>query len=76
MDTLTFISNTIGQLLSWPVAVAGVALLFRGPIAERLKDVRKIKTKHFEADFGEKLEEAEAKITSVESEILNQSPNP
>ena len=76
MDTLTFISNTIGQVISWPMAIIGVALLFHGPLSERLKDVKKIKTKYFEADFGETLEKVADQITSAEAQIPTQQPPP
>lgn len=69
MDWLTFISNTIGQVLSWPVALFVIAILFRDPLAERLKDVRRIKTKNFEADFGEQLEKAGAELEKAEREL-------
>jgi len=75
MDTLTFISNTIGQVISWPVAIIGLGILFRSPIGERLKDIRKIKTKHFEANFGEELEIAEEKIIAAEAEITDKIPD-
>ncbi|SHE45068.1 hypothetical protein [Vibrio gazogenes] len=69
MDWITFTSNLIGQILSWPVAVIVVAILFRKPIAERIKDVRRIKTKHFEADFGEQLEKASQTLSDLEAKL-------
>lgn len=74
MDTFTFISNLIGQVLSWPVALVVLAFLFRKPIADRIKDVRKIKTKYFEADFGKSLQKVEAEMASVEAQITYQAP--
>ena len=69
MDWVTFTSNLIGQILSWPVAVVVVAVLFRKPIAERIKEVRRIKTKHFEADFGEQLEKASETLNVLEASL-------
>ena len=69
MDWITFTSKLIGQILSWPVAVIAVAMLFRKPIAERLKDVRRIKTKHFEADFGEQLDKIGAGLNEAETAL-------
>ena len=69
MDWITFTSNLTGQILSWPVAVTVVAILFRKPIAERIKDVRRIKTKHFEADFGEQLEKAGQTLNDLEAKL-------
>lgn len=69
MDWVTFTSNLIGQILSWPVAVIVVAVLFRKPIAERIKEVRRIKTKHFEADFGAQLEKASQTLNVLEANL-------
>lgn len=73
MDWVTFTSNLIGQIFSWPVAVIIVAVLFRNPIAGRLKEVRRIKTKHFEADFGEQLENADAALSVVEANLSKET---
>ncbi|WP_229616289.1 hypothetical protein [Vibrio parahaemolyticus] len=69
MDTLTFISTILGQVLSWPVAVFSLALIYRKAIFERLSDLKKLKTKHFEADFGEQLKNVEKTINNVEPKI-------
>ncbi|ENM3890303.1 hypothetical protein Q9F25_003526 [Vibrio cholerae] len=66
MDTLTFISTTLGQFLSWPVVIFILGWMYRAPIIERLSDITKIKTKHFEADFGARLKELEIKIPPKE----------
>lgn len=76
MDILTFFSNLIGQILSWPVAALTIAVLFREPIVERLKDIRRIKTKYFEADFGEILQEVQAEIESGEAQVTYQGKPP
>lgn len=76
MDWLTFLSNTIGQVLSWPVAIVIIGLMFRRPISERLKDVRRIKTKHFEADFGSHLEKAEGELNKAVAKLPSQKPLP
>ena len=69
MDWITFTSHLVGQIVSWPVAVLAIAVLYRKPITERIKDVRRIKTKHFEADFGDQLEKAGETLNALETEL-------
>nr|BDD43610.1 hypothetical protein 4 [Gammaproteobacteria bacterium] len=62
MDWITFTSKLIGQVISWPVAALVIAILYRGPISQRILQIRRIKTKNFEADFGELLKKADADV--------------
>jgi hypothetical protein len=66
MDWLTFISSVIGNL-AWPATILAVVFMLRKPIAGLLPDLRKLKYKDLEVDFGQGLERAEKQLDEVAS---------
>jgi len=57
--------SSIIDSLAWPAAVViGLAML-RKPIAQLLKDLRSLKYKDFQFDFGTRLEKVEADVASA-----------
>lgn len=66
MDWLTFFATIIGHL-AWPGAVLTVLLVLRHPIANLLPELRRLKYKDLEVDFGRGLEDVEKKLDEVSS---------
>lgn len=64
MDWLQFIASIIGSL-AWPAAMVLVVLLLRRAILRILPRLRRLKYGDVEAEFGEKLEEAEEEIAEL-----------
>jgi hypothetical protein len=64
MDALTFISKLIDSL-AWPVTVVIALVLLRRPLAELLPQMRKLKYKDFEAEFGEDVKQLEEEAKQV-----------
>jgi hypothetical protein len=60
MDLLTFISKIIGAL-AWPVSIFFALWLFRRQIGQLLPQIRRLKYKDFEAEFGETVRKLKAK---------------
>lgn len=66
MNWLTFIASVIGDL-AWPATLLAVIFMLRSPIAKLLPDLRKLKYKDLEVDFGRGLERVEKKLDEVAS---------
>lgn len=64
MDWLQFFASIIGSL-AWPAATVLVVLLLRRAILRVLPRLRRLKYGDVEAEFGEKLEEAEEEIAEL-----------
>lgn len=67
MDLLTFIATIIGSLV-WPATLLVAIFMMRTPIAELLTNLRRLKYKELEVDFGKELEKIEAVMDTVEIE--------
>lgn len=66
MDWLTFASKIIGDL-AWPVVALAIVFMLRRPISNLLPDLRRLKYKDLEVDFGKSLEDVEKKLNEVPS---------
>ena len=67
MDWLTFISSIFGQLLSWPVAILVIVLLFLRQIRELLPSLRHARFgDNVELNFGQQVEELEQKVEQAQ----------
>lgn len=66
MDWLTFVASVIGSL-AWPATLLAVVLTLRNPIAKLLPDLKKLKYKDLEVDFGKGLERVEKQLDEVAS---------
>ena len=64
MDWLTFISSVVGSL-AWPVAAITVIFLLKKPLGALLPNLRNLKYKDLELDFGTELKKAEEKAKQV-----------
>ena len=64
MGTLEFVATVI-RSLSWPLAVIGLTLFLRNPIADLLALVSKVKYRDLEVQFGDHLTRAEQHIPVV-----------
>jgi len=60
MDWLTFISKLV-EALAWPTSILITIWLFRRQIVQVLPQLRKVKYKDFEAEFGEAVRKLKAK---------------
>jgi len=65
MDFLTFLATIIGSL-AWPASLLVALFMLRGPIAELLPSLRRLRYKELEVDFGKELEKIEAVMDTVE----------
>lgn len=68
MDWLTFTAAVI-EHLAWPATVLTVLVMLRRPITKLLPDLRKVKYKDLEVDFGKGLEQVEKKLDEVTSTV-------
>lgn len=64
MDWLTFISSVIGSL-AWPVAAITAIYLLKKPLVSLLPNLRNLKYKDLELDFGTELKKVEVKAKQV-----------
>src|SRR3569623_55393 len=65
MDFLTFLATIIGSL-AWPASLLVALFMLRGPIAELLPSLRRLRYKELEVDLGKELEKIEAVMDTVE----------
>ncbi len=64
MDWLTFLVE-LAKALGWPFAVVVLVFVLRQSLVKLIPTLRHLKYGDFEADFGEKLEEAEHKADAA-----------
>jgi hypothetical protein len=64
VDRLTFIIE-MAKALGWPLALVVVVVLLRRSLVKLIPTLRHLKYGGFEADFGEKLDEAEQKADAA-----------
>jgi hypothetical protein len=64
MDWLEFMSSVMSAL-AWPLVVLIVALVFRKPLADVLRQLRHLKAPGVEAQFGESLADVEIAAESL-----------
>ncbi len=64
MDWLTFISSVVASL-AWPVAAITVVFLLKKPLGALLPNLRNLKYKDLELDFGKELKKVEEKAKQV-----------
>lgn len=69
MDTLSFVASVIASV-AWPITLLCGLLMFRQSIGDLLPNIRRLKYKDIEADFGVELE-AVKKISADLSEMKN-----
>lgn len=69
MDILTFISNLVSAL-AWPISVLVIVLVFKLPLIELLRNLKRFKFKDAELDF----EEAAAELKGIEAKEGKQIP--
>ncbi|MFI5849118.1 hypothetical protein ACIA8B_24110 [Micromonospora chalcea] len=62
MGWMEFVSSLFGHLLSWPVVVAVVVVIFRRPLRELIGRIRSYEGLGQRIDFGEKLAGAENSV--------------
>lgn len=65
MDLLTFIAAIVGSL-AWPVSLLVAVFMMRKPLTELIPEIRRLKYKDLEVDFGKELEKIEAVMDTVE----------
>lgn len=71
VNWIEFSSSVIGHLISWPVVVFFIAMIFRKPIANLIANVKFIKSPIGDAEFGrdvKELEEQQRELSSVSQE--------
>lgn len=54
MDTFTFISK-LAEYLAWPIATCALVFMLKADIGKALSNIRKLKHKDTEIDFGKEL---------------------
>ncbi|MFE9232844.1 hypothetical protein [Cellulosimicrobium funkei] len=65
MSDSEFADALLGHFLSWPVVVLVAILVFRVPLSERIRALRKAKVGDNELEFSETLREAEESVDSA-----------
>ncbi len=68
MDTFTFITK-MTEYLAWPIAVCILTFLIKDDIGKALANIRRVKHKGMEIDFGKELKEA-SQVASQSSELI------
>lgn len=64
MDSLTFISELV-DALAWPATVLVIVWLLRGPLTQLIPEVRKLKYRDFEAEFGREVEDLRERMVNA-----------
>jgi hypothetical protein len=64
MDWLQFLASIVGSL-AWPAALVTCVLVLRRELMEVMKRLRRLRYGEAQAEFGEKLEEAEEEIAEL-----------
>lgn len=67
MDILTFFSELI-KALAWPVTTIALAILLRGPIAELIPLLKRLKYKELELEFSQEVLELKAEVEAIAKE--------
>lgn len=67
VNWIEFSSSVIGYLISWPVVVFFIAVIFRKPISKRIEDLKFIKSPIGDAEFGQEVKELEEQQRELSS---------
>jgi hypothetical protein len=74
MDKFTLISNITGSL-AWPVATFLLVFMLKADLGKALSNIRRLKHKDTEIDFGKELKETAAVASESGSLLNNDTPN-
>lgn len=75
MDILTFIAK-LADSLAWPLVVVITLILLRRPLSELLPQVKKLRYKELEAEFGREVAQIDEKVSSELPEKVQAAPLP
>jgi len=74
MDIFTLISN-LSNALAWPIAVCILAFMLKADLSKALSNVRKLKHKDTEINFGREIKETSTAASQSESFPKDDIPN-
>lgn len=73
MNGLQFTLTLIGQLISWPVAILVVALVFRKPLSELISRIKSYEGLGQKVSFGDRLAQTEESVDRAVGSIKHEA---
>jgi hypothetical protein len=65
MDWLTFISNLVNAIISWPTALVVIVWMLKKPLADRIGEILTVKYKGLEIEFDKRMREVAIEAEKV-----------